>query len=82
MEEVIDTGFKDKSGRTIHVNDVLQHRLGSSKSAGARNFRIFKFGKKYHLANEYRGDIKYGGIRLTNVICEDSVVLRCDHLGR
>lgn len=82
MEEVINTGFKDKAGRTVHVNDVLQHRLGFSKSGGPKNFKIIKYGKKYHLVNEYSADDKYGGIPLTNTICENSVVLRCDHIRR
>lgn len=83
MEQAIDTGFKDKFGCSIFVGDVVQHRLGKfGKSGGTRNLRVIKFGKGYDLISESRFDDKYGGVSLTQKVCEFLVVLKSDQLPR
>lgn len=81
MERGRDTGFKDKFGRSIHVDDVLQHRLGKFGKAGEpRNNRVIEFQGKYQLVSESEANLKYGGASLSNDICDYLVVLRCDHM--
>lgn len=75
------TDFKDKSGRTIFIGDIVQHRLGKfGLSGGAKNYRVIKFGKKYHLVNESQIDTKYGGILLTEKLCDHLVVFKSSHI--
>lgn len=83
MEEIVDTGFKDKVGRDIYVGDVLQHRLGKfgkSKSGGTKNLKVIQFGRKYHLVDESQNEYRYGGTVLTQKICEHLVVLKSNRI--
>lgn len=82
MERGKETGFKDKSGRNIHLDDVLQHRQGKSSDAhgGPRSSRVIIFAGKFQLVPEFQIDTKYGGITITETLCKNLVVLRCDHL--
>ena len=81
MEEDSNTGFKDKSGRSIYVGDIVQHRLGKfGKSGGTQNFRVMRFGKNYNLVREAQPDEKSGGSVLTEQGCQHIVVLRSDHI--
>ena len=75
--EPIDTGCKDKTGRTIYVGDILQIRLGTfSKSGGAQTVRVFEYGKKFHVVAESQTDTKYGGTELTHTLCQNLVVIK------
>lgn len=81
MEKGNDTGFKDKTNRVIHINDIVQYRLGKfGKSGGTENFKVIQFGNKYKLINEFQVDSKLGGIVMTQVLCKYLVVIRCDHI--
>ena len=80
MEKGLDTGFKDKSGKNIHVGDTIQHRLGKfGKAGGPINKRVIKSGKKYYLVLESDHNNKYGGIELSDRICQKSVIIDCRH---
>jgi len=82
MNEPINTGFKDKSGRSIYTGDTVQHRLGKfGTSGGTQNLKVISFGKKYHLVGESENNIKYGGRVLTEKTCENLVVIKSDQLG-
>lgn len=81
MEELIKTNYRDKTGREIHVGDIIQHRLGKfGKSGGAQNFKVIQFGEKHHLVPESQTDNKYGGTLLTEQLCEHSVVVKSNFL--
>ena len=81
MNEAIDTGFKDKSGRTIYVGDILQHRLGKfGKSGGTKNYKVILFGKKYQVVDESREDYKFGGLTLSLQFCENAVVIQSSQI--
>jgi hypothetical protein len=70
------TGFSDKTGRKIHIGDVVQHRLGKfGKSGGTKNFTVINVGKKYKLVEGSLADSKYGGVVITEKICEYLVVI-------
>ncbi len=58
MEKGIDTGFKDKSGKVIHIDDIIQYRLGKS---GGTKMRVIKVGKKYRLVTDSYYNSLYGG---------------------
>ena len=74
------TGFADKTGRKIHVGDIVQHRLGKfGKSGGTKNFTVIKYGKKYELVEGSVQDNKYGGIALTEKLCEYLVVIDSEY---
>jgi hypothetical protein len=45
-----DTGFKDKSGKPIHVGDTIQIKL-NSKTGGRWMKRIVRDGKKFKVVN-------------------------------
>lgn len=81
MEKGEDTGFKDKSGRNIHVDDIIQHRLGKfgKKSGGPTNDRVVKLGKKYRLVPESNSDIT-PGVPLVDNLCRYIVVINCRHI--
>lgn len=75
------TGFKDKTGRLIFLGDIVQHRLGKfGKSVGTKQYQVIKFGKKVHLVDESAVEAKYGGMPLTNTLCEHLVVIDSQHL--
>ena len=81
MEELINTGVNDKTGRSIFVGDVVQHRLGKfGKSGGSKNFKVIMYGKKYHLVEESDIDYKYGGIPLTPKLSGNLVVINSNHI--
>ena len=83
MERGQETGFTDKTGRQIHTGDVLQHRLdkfGKAASGGPRNYRVIRFGKSVHLIPEAQVSEAFGGMKLTPILCEKLVVLRCEHM--
>jgi len=81
MEKGEDTGFKDKSGRNIHVDDVIQYRLGkySKKSGGPTNDRVVKLGKKYRLTPESSSDVM-SGVPFVDSLCRYIVVINCRHI--
>lgn len=77
MQDETSTGFLDKTGRTIYVGDIVQHRLGKyGMSGGSKNFKVIQFGKGFHLVNESHTDERYGGTRLTQKMCENLVVIK------
>ncbi len=82
MNRGTDTGFKDKANRMIHVDDILQHRLGTfgKSSGGPRNSRVIDFHGKFQLVPENQNDTKFGGNDLTSHLCQFLVVLRCNHI--
>ncbi len=81
MTELVNTGILDKTGRSIFVDDVVQHRLGKfGKSGGSKNFKVILYGKKYHLVEESRIDYKYGGMQLTQKLSENLVVIKSSHI--
>ena len=82
MERGVETGFKDKFGRSIHVDDVVQHRLGTfgKASGGPSNKRVILFSGKPQLVDEANTDAKYGGTAINEKLCGYLVVLRCDHI--
>jgi len=83
MESENNTGFKDKTGHALYVDDIVQHRLGNfGKSGGSSTFKVIRFGKKYNLVAESSNDNKYGGTALTQNICENLVVIKSNHLPR
>jgi len=83
MDQMIDTGFKDKTGRSIHVGDIVQHRLGKfGKSGGSHNLKVIIFGKKYHLVGESDTDTKYGGTLLVEKLCDNLVILTSDYVPK
>ena len=81
MEELINTGATDKTGRSIFVGDIVQHRLGKfGKSSGSKNFKVILYGKKYHLVEESDIDYKYGGIPLTPKLSGSLVVVNSNRI--
>lgn len=81
MERGQETGFKDKTGRNIHVGDILQHRLGKfGKAGGPVNSRVIVHGGKFQVVAESDLDIERGGMTITQTWCENIVVLRCNHI--
>lgn len=81
MGEGARTNFVDKTGRRIHVGDIVQHRLGKfGKSSGPQSFKVIQFGKNYHFVPESRADVTYGGILLKKQLCEHSVVVRSEYV--
>ena len=82
MERGKDTGFKDKSGRSIHVDDIVQHRLGKfgKASGGPTNRRVIEFHGKYQTVSELMFNPNIGGTNLTNDTCKHLIVFRCDHI--
>lgn len=74
------TEFVDKSGRTIHIGDVIQYRLGvNGLSGGPQRFRIIRFGKHVHAVAEHETNPNYGGIRLASLPAEYIVVVKTDY---
>ena len=81
MSEIVNTEFIDKTGRAIYVGDIVQHRLGKfGKSGGSHNLRVTVFGKGYHLVDESDSDERFGGMKMTQKICENLVVIKSDHM--
>lgn len=81
MEETTHTGLMDKTGRHIYVGDIVQYRLGKfGKSGGSKNLKVIQFGKKYHLVEQSQVENGYGGILLTQKLCENIVVIKSDHI--
>jgi hypothetical protein len=81
MENIINTGINDKSGRSIFVDDVVQHRLGKfGKSGGTKNYKVVVYGKKYHLVDQFETDYQYGGILLTDKIAKYLIVIQSKHI--
>lgn len=79
MSESIDTGFRDKTGRTIYVGDIVQSRLGAfGKSGGPKDMKVIVFGKHFHLVSEFETDVKYGGIELKKATAEHLVIIRSE----
>lgn len=73
----IDTGFKDKTGKAIHIDDIVQHRLGKfGKSGGATTKRVIKSGKRFVLADVSNGTY---GSRLSDDITPYLVIIDCPH---
>ena len=81
MERGKETGFKDKAGRSIHVDDILQHRLGKfGKSSGPVNSRVIEFHGKYQQVIEAETDLSRGGNKITEDFCKNATVLHCNHI--
>ena len=81
MERGQETGFKDKTGRSIHVDDILQHRLGTfGKAGGPVNSRVIVHGGKFQVVAESDYDVERGGSAITQTLCENIVVLHCSHI--
>lgn len=77
------TEFYEKAGRQIHIDDILQLRLGlSSKHGGASRVRVILFGKNVHYVAADAREYPYGGVRLSKSITEFAVVIDCPHIYR
>ena len=82
MERGTETGFRDKNDQAIHVDDIVQYKLGKfgKASGGPRNSRVINFHGKFQLVDEACSDAKYGGRKLDEKTCAYLVVLRCNHM--
>ena len=74
-----DTGLTDKAGKPIHVDDIVEHRLGKfGKSGGTSRYRVTHLHKPYRLTPEHAMDDN-AGARLTDRAAHYLVVIDCRH---
>ena len=81
MDVIIDTGFYDKTGKPIHVGDVVQYRLGKfGKSGGSILKRVEKCGKRFCLVDESLSASQHTGVKINDATCQYLVVIDCRHM--
>jgi len=78
----IMTGFTDKTGRDIHIGDIVQHRLGkfNKASAGPSRTVVSRYGKKIVLAPESQPDSLASSATLNKSIAQYLTIIDCAHL--
>jgi len=73
-----DTGFKDKTGKSIHVGDIIQIKL-NSKTGGRWVKRIERDGKKFKVVNADDFSDNPIGYRLQTQTAERAVIIDRAH---
>lgn len=82
MTEDILTGFTDKNGKPIHIDDTVQFRLnnfGKTKSGGTSQLRVIRASKKKFALVQGNGG---GGFYLRQDSTQYITIIDCPHSGK